>query len=123
MQPWIAKCRVMGNDGKPVYNAGYPVFMYNDDGTVMRGEQAAELPVFTVASGLCGLTPSGDIAQTWLIVFRAAQGIGAAILLPAALAIVVGIVLGLANGTSLVMLAFAMMAASILLQSYLDMGQ
>ncbi|MEI7625397.1 MAG: MFS transporter [Actinomycetota bacterium] len=46
--------------------------------------------VFTVASGLCGLTPTGDIAEAWLIVFRAAQGIGAAILLPAALAIVVG---------------------------------
>lgn len=41
--PWLAKCRVMGNDGKPVYNAGFPVFMYNDDGTVMWREIGGEV--------------------------------------------------------------------------------
>ena len=44
--------------------------------------------VFAIASGLCGLTPAGA-AEAWLIVFRIVQGIGAALLFPAALAIVV----------------------------------
>ena len=37
-----------------------------------------------------GLTPTGDAAEAWFIVFRAVQGFGAALMLPAALAIVVG---------------------------------
>ena len=37
-----------------------------------------------------GLTPPGDAAEAWFIVFRAVQGFGAALMLPAALAIVVG---------------------------------
>lgn len=41
--PWVAKCRVMGEDGKPVYNAGYPVYVYNDDGTVMWREIGGEV--------------------------------------------------------------------------------
>lgn len=41
--PWLVKCRVLGDDGKPVYNAGYPVFMYNDDGTVMWREIGGEV--------------------------------------------------------------------------------
>jgi EmrB/QacA subfamily drug resistance transporter len=45
--------------------------------------------VFTVASVLCGATPSGSIAEAWIIIFRVVQGIGAALLFPAALAIVV----------------------------------
>ena len=45
--------------------------------------------VFATASGLCGLTPKGGAAEAWLIVFRVVQGFGAAIMFPAALAIVV----------------------------------
>jgi EmrB/QacA subfamily drug resistance transporter len=45
--------------------------------------------VFAVASALCGATPKGSLAETWLIVFRVLQGLGAALLFPAALAIVV----------------------------------
>jgi EmrB/QacA subfamily drug resistance transporter len=45
--------------------------------------------VFATASALCGLTPKGDIAEAWLIAFRALQGAGGAIMFPAALAIVV----------------------------------
>jgi EmrB/QacA subfamily drug resistance transporter len=45
--------------------------------------------VFAGASALCGATPSNGLAETWLIVFRVIQGIGAAVLFPAALAIVV----------------------------------
>ncbi|WP_236653700.1 MFS transporter [Streptacidiphilus melanogenes] len=45
--------------------------------------------VFAGASGLCGLTPHGSAAQAWIIVFRAVQGLGGALMYPAALAIVV----------------------------------
>ncbi|MDG4821673.1 MFS transporter [Asanoa sp. WMMD1127] len=45
--------------------------------------------IFAVSSALCGATPSGDAAEPWLIVFRVIQGFGAALLFPAALAIVV----------------------------------
>ena len=44
--------------------------------------------VFAAASALCGLTPSGGLAETWLITFRALQGLGGALMYPAALAIV-----------------------------------
>lgn len=44
--------------------------------------------IFTVASALNGAAPSGSLAEPWLIVFRAVQGAGAALLFPAALAIV-----------------------------------
>ena len=39
--------------------------------------------VFVISSVLCGCVPSGDLAQTWLIVFRATQGLGAALMFPA----------------------------------------
>ncbi|MER6954223.1 MFS transporter [Streptomyces sp. NPDC000618] len=42
--------------------------------------------VFVVSSVLCGCVPRGDAALTWLIVFRTTQGLGAALLFPAALA-------------------------------------
>ena len=45
--------------------------------------------VFAGASALCGATPTGDIAEAWMIFFRVIQGAGAAIMFPAALAIVV----------------------------------
>ncbi|MFK4596622.1 EmrB/QacA subfamily drug resistance transporter [Streptomyces pristinaespiralis] len=47
--------------------------------------------VFVVSSVLCGCVPRGDVAQTWLIVFRATQGFGAALMFPAALAVVVAV--------------------------------
>ena len=46
--------------------------------------------IFTFGSVMNGLTPTGDAAEVWFIVFRAVQGFGAALMLPAALAIVVG---------------------------------
>jgi EmrB/QacA subfamily drug resistance transporter len=44
--------------------------------------------IFAVASALCGATPTSSVDETWLIVFRVIQGAGAAIMFPAALAIV-----------------------------------
>jgi len=46
--------------------------------------------IFATASALCGATPTGSLDETWLIVFRVIQGAGAAIMFPAALAIVLG---------------------------------
>jgi EmrB/QacA subfamily drug resistance transporter len=45
--------------------------------------------VFTTASALCGATPTGSAAEAWMITFRVIQGAGAALMFPAALAIVV----------------------------------
>ena len=45
--------------------------------------------IFAGASALCGLTPRGSFAETWIVAFRALQGLGGAIMFPAALAIVV----------------------------------
>lgn len=45
--------------------------------------------IFTVCSALCGATPEGSLAEAWLIVFRVIQGVGAAIMFPAALAITI----------------------------------
>jgi EmrB/QacA subfamily drug resistance transporter len=44
---------------------------------------------FAVASALCGLAPSGSAGEAWLIAFRIVQGGFAALMFPAALAIVV----------------------------------
>jgi MFS family permease len=44
---------------------------------------------FAVTSALCGFTPTGSIAQSWMIVFRVLQGAAAALLFPASVAIVV----------------------------------
>jgi len=44
---------------------------------------------FAVASALCGLTPKGGSAEAWIVTFRAIQGVGGALMFPAALAIVV----------------------------------
>jgi EmrB/QacA subfamily drug resistance transporter len=49
----------------------------------------AGVVVFAVASLLCGLTPKGGLAQTWIVFFRVVQGAGGAIMFPAALGIVV----------------------------------
>ncbi|HEY5053736.1 MAG TPA: MFS transporter [Solirubrobacterales bacterium] len=46
--------------------------------------------VFAAASALCGATPTGSAAEPWIITFRIVQGAGAAIMFPAALAIVLG---------------------------------
>jgi EmrB/QacA subfamily drug resistance transporter len=45
--------------------------------------------VFAAASTMCGLTPANSGAEAWLITFRIIQGLGAAVMYPAALAIVV----------------------------------
>jgi EmrB/QacA subfamily drug resistance transporter len=44
---------------------------------------------FAVASALCGATPKGDIAETWIIFWRVVQGGFAALMFPAAVGIVV----------------------------------
>jgi EmrB/QacA subfamily drug resistance transporter len=44
---------------------------------------------FATSSALCGLTPTGSAAQAWIVIFRVLQGFSAAIMFPAALAIVV----------------------------------
>lgn len=44
---------------------------------------------FAVCSALCGATPGGAIDEAWMIAFRVLQGAFAALLFPAALAIVV----------------------------------
>jgi EmrB/QacA subfamily drug resistance transporter len=44
---------------------------------------------FAASSALCGATPKGSLAESWIIVFRVAQGVSGAIMIPAALAIVV----------------------------------
>lgn len=49
----------------------------------------AGILVFTTASALCGATPDTSIAEGWLIFFRVIQGAGAALMFPAALAIVI----------------------------------
>ena len=45
--------------------------------------------VFAASSAMCGLTPTGSLAQAWIVTFRVIQGAGGAIMFPAALAIVV----------------------------------
>jgi EmrB/QacA subfamily drug resistance transporter len=45
--------------------------------------------VFVGASAMCGLTPTGSVAQAWIVGFRVVQGVGGALMFPAALAIVV----------------------------------
>jgi EmrB/QacA subfamily drug resistance transporter len=45
--------------------------------------------IFAAASTMCGLTPKGGLAEAWIVTFRALQGVGGAIMFPAALAIVV----------------------------------
>jgi EmrB/QacA subfamily drug resistance transporter len=44
---------------------------------------------FAGASALCGATPKGAAAQSWIIIFRVIQGVSGAIMVPAALAVVV----------------------------------
>ncbi|WP_327257293.1 MFS transporter [Streptomyces sp. NBC_01244] len=45
--------------------------------------------VFAASSVLCGSAPMGGFAQSWLVLFRATQGLGAALIFPAALAVVI----------------------------------
>jgi EmrB/QacA subfamily drug resistance transporter len=45
--------------------------------------------IFAGASALCGATPTGGAAEAWLVTFRAVQGLGGAIMFPAAIGIVV----------------------------------
>jgi EmrB/QacA subfamily drug resistance transporter len=45
--------------------------------------------VFAGSSALCGFTPKGSVAETWIVAFRVVQGAGGALMFPAALAIVV----------------------------------
>ena len=45
--------------------------------------------VFVTASAMCGFTPTGAAAEGWIVGFRVVQGVGGALMFPAALAIVV----------------------------------
>lgn len=45
--------------------------------------------IFAGASAMCGLTPTGSLAEGWIVTFRIIQGAGGAVMFPAALAIVV----------------------------------
>jgi EmrB/QacA subfamily drug resistance transporter len=45
--------------------------------------------VFVVASTMCGLTPTGSAAEAWIVAWRVVQGVGGALMFPAALAVVV----------------------------------
>jgi EmrB/QacA subfamily drug resistance transporter len=45
--------------------------------------------IFAGASAMCGLTPTGSLAEAWIVTFRVVQGAGGAIMFPAALALVV----------------------------------
>jgi EmrB/QacA subfamily drug resistance transporter len=44
---------------------------------------------FAGSSAMCGATPKGSLAESWIIIFRVLQGFSGAIMIPAALAIVV----------------------------------
>jgi EmrB/QacA subfamily drug resistance transporter len=44
---------------------------------------------FALTSALCGLTPTGNLAEPWIITFRVLQGASAALMFPAAVGIVV----------------------------------
>ncbi|WP_348789460.1 MFS transporter [Leifsonia sp. NPDC080035] len=44
---------------------------------------------FGITSLLCGLAPTGDLAEVWLVTARALQGVSGAIMFPAAIGIVV----------------------------------
>ncbi len=44
---------------------------------------------FAGSSALCGATPKGSLAETWIVFFRVLQGLSAALMIPAALAVVV----------------------------------
>ncbi len=47
--------------------------------------------VFAAASTMCGLTPANGAAEAWIVTFRVVQGLGAAMMYPASLAIVVSV--------------------------------
>ncbi len=44
---------------------------------------------FAGSSALCGATPTGSLAEAWIVFFRVVQGFSAALMIPAALAVVV----------------------------------
>lgn len=46
--------------------------------------------LFVLASVFCGMAPSGQWGQGWLVAGRALQGVGAALMMPASAAIVIG---------------------------------
>lgn len=77
---------------------------------------------FAVTSALCGATPDTSWAETWLITARTAQGVFAALLLPAAISIVYGSASPEHRGRSMAMffgLTGAFTALGPILGSYL----
>lgn len=77
---------------------------------------------FAITSALCGATPDTSWAEAWLITARAAQGVFAAVLLPAAISIVYGAAPPEKRGRSMAMffgLTGAFTALGPILGSYL----
>lgn len=77
---------------------------------------------FAITSALCGATPDTSWAETWLITARAAQGVFAAVLLPAAISIIYGSAAPERRGRSMAMffgLTGAFTALGPILGSYL----
>ena len=95
--PDLQKDLKLGESGAQWIVNGYLValaalFLFGGRIADIRGHKQmvmVGIVIFTFASAMCGATPTGSISEAWIIFFRVVQGAGAAIMFPAALAIVV----------------------------------
>ncbi|MEZ5154601.1 MAG: MFS transporter [Solirubrobacterales bacterium] len=95
--PDLQKDLKLGESGAQWIVNGYLValaalFLFGGRIADIRGHKRmvmVGIAVFTFASAMCGATPTGSISEAWIVFFRVVQGVGAAIMFPAALAIVV----------------------------------